>query len=411
MPSPEFFRVQPMVAALKLIFDHWQPVALTHSLDTVSAINRVTALPIRSSEQIPPFRKSTVDGFAVRANDTFGASQALPAYLNVVGTVHMGEAPIMSIGQGEAVHIHTGGMLPDSANAVVMVEQTQMINDREIEAHKAVADGENIIQIGEDVIEGAAILEVFHRIRPQDIGGLLAVGITEIEVVQQPKVGILSCGDELVPPEKTPSRGQIRDINAYTLSALIQNAGGIPVHIGIAPDTFDDYLRHAQAGFSQTDMLLLTAGSSVSMRDLTRDIIQQLGEPGVLQHGIATKPGKPTILAVCDGKPVIGLPGNPVSALLIARQIIPALIAHFTQQPTQTPNTIRAVLSTNIASVTGREDWITVRLLDNDNQPVAEPIFGKSNLIFTLIQADGLVSVPINHGGLKKGTIVDVFPF
>jgi molybdopterin molybdotransferase len=412
MPSPEFFRVQPVEDALQLLFDNWQPEPRVEKLDTYSAVNRIIAQDIHSPMQVPPFRKSTVDGYAVRASDTFGASQSLPAYLKVIGEVPMGEAPTAIIGQGEAIQIHTGGMLPDSANAVVMVEYTQAIDDTEIEVLKASAPGENIIQIGEDVQEGDVILHQYHRIRPQDIGGLLAVGVTEIDVIRRPRVGILSCGDELIEPEKTPVLGQIRDINAYTLSALVENTGGKPVHLGIAPDTLAGYTQYAEKGFSQTDMLILTAGSSVSARDYTRDVINRLGQPGVLQHGLATKPGKPTILAVCDGKPVIGLPGNPVSALLVARQILPELIARYTQQSVLKPQTTQATLSVNIASVTGREDWIAVRLTDDNNgHRVVEPIFGKSNLIYILIQADGLIQIPINTGGLKAGTLVDVIPF
>lgn len=413
MPSPEFFRVQPVDDALQLINDHWQPQADIEAIPTQSAINRITAEAIHAPVDMPSFRKSTVDGYAVIAKDTFGASQSLPAYLKLVGEILMGDdASRLSFGQHEALRIHTGGMVPDSADAVVMVEYTQSLDGDEIEVLKAVAPGENVIQVGEDVHDGEIILPHLHRIRPQDIGGLLAVGITGVKVLKHPRIGILSCGDELVEPSQIPTHGQIRDINAYTLASLVENAGGKPIQLGIAPDRLDAYIHYAEVGFKQADILVLTAGSSVSARDYTRDVINHLGQPGVLQHGLATKPGKPTILAVCDGKPVIGLPGNPVSALLVARQLLPALIARYLHQPTlQTPTT-QATLSTNIASQTGREDWIPVRLIyHSDGSTGAEPIFGKSNLIYTLIQADGLVCIPINSGGLKAGTIVDVVPF
>jgi molybdopterin molybdotransferase len=412
MPSPEFFNVQPVADALQLVYDNWQPRPAIETIDTRSSVNRIVAEALYSSESIPPFRKSTVDGYAVIGKDTFGASQSLPVYLNLVGEVQMGEdARTLSIGQHEAIRIHTGGMLPDTANAVVMIEYTQSLSDSEIEVLKAVAPGENVIQIGEDVQNRDVILQPYHRIRPQDIGGLLAVGLTEITVFRRPRIGILSCGDELVEPSQTPSFGQIRDINAHTLAALINDKGGDSVPLGIAPDTLNKYIDYSVQGFSQVDVLVLTAGSSVSSRDYTRDVITNLGQPGVLQHGLATKPGKPTILAVCNGKPVIGLPGNPVSALLVARQILPALIARYTRQPIARPLIIQATLSTNIASVTGREDWVAVRLTYRNQSCFAEPVFGKSNLIYTLIQADGLICIPINSGGLNAGTEVEVIDF
>ena len=412
MPSPEFFQVTPVADALHLLDAHWQPQAGHESIATEDALARLVAADIHSPEQVPAFRKSTVDGYAVKASDTFGATQALPAFLEVRGELKMGEVPQVDIDGGEALLIHTGGMLPISADAVVMVEYTQAADETEIEVLRAAAPGENVIQAGEDVAEGSLILPRGHGLRPQDIGGLLAVGITEVDVLRRPRVGILSCGDELAPPEAELLPGKVRDINAYTLSALAQTHGAKPIRLGIATDTPEDYQRRAEAGLADCDILLLSAGSSVSARDYTRDVINQLGPPGLLQHGLATKPGKPTIIAVCENKPVIGLPGNPVSALLVARQLLPHLIARYTGQPRNPPRSIRARLSGRVASVSGREDWVAVRLCQQDDGlPLAEPIFGKSNLIFTLIGAAGLLGVPLNTGGYDAGSEVDVILF
>lgn len=411
MPSPEFFQVLPVADALILLDSHWQPAPTSEFIATADALDRISAGDVVSPEAVPVFRKSTVDGFAVRAADTFGASQALPAFLQVVGEVKMGERPARDIGSGEALAIHTGGMLPDGADAALMIETTQSIGDGEIEAMRAVAPGENVIQAGEDVAAGSLILSGHHRLRAADIGGLLAVGIEQIEVLRAPRVGILSCGDELLPPERKPPPGKVRDINAYTLSALAQKQGGQPLRLGIASDSLEDYRARAEAGFAQSDILLLSAGSSVSARDYTRDVINGLGAPGLLQHGLATKPGKPTIIAVCEDKPVIGLPGNPVSALLVARQILPHLIARFLGQKPARPPMTRARLALRVASESGREDWLAVRLrLTDDDIPLAEPIFGKSNLIFTLAGADALLRVPLNSAGLDAGSLVDVAP-
>lgn len=412
MPSPEFFQVLPVSDALTLLDSHWQPQPGSETIATADALDRVLAADVHSPEQAPAFRKSAVDGYALRAADTYGASQSLPAFLSLRGELKMGEAPRDDIDAGETLLIHTGGMLPASADAVVMLEYTQSIHEAEIEVLRAAAPGENVIQAGEDVGEGALVLPRLHQLRPQDIGGLLAVGITEVKALSPPRVGILSCGDELAPPEADITPGMVRDINAYILSALAEKLGALPLRFGIASDRLDEYRQRAEAGFAACDILLLSAGSSVSARDYTRDVINGLGEPGVLQHGLATKPGKPTIIALCQGKPVIGLPGNPVSALLVARQTLPHLIARYLGLKPQAPDTVRARLSQRVASVTGREDWVAVNLSQSeDGMTAAEPIFGKSNLIFTLVDADGLLRLPLNTGGYQAGSMVDVFMF
>ena len=349
-----------------------------------------------------------MDGYAVKAADTFGASDSLPAYLRMRGHVLMGEAPDFTLQSGEAADIHTGAMLPDGADAVVMIERTQKISDDEIEVLAPVAVGENVIQRGEDVRKDSVTLPAGHRLRPQDIGGLLAVGIGEVDVVKQPRVAILSCGDELVEVHETPAPGQIRDINSHMLMALCSEIGAECIRLGIARDTLDSMLSMARDGLAQADMLILSAGSSVSTRDLTFDVVNQLGKPGVLQHGLAVKPGKPTILAACDNKPVIGLPGNPVSALLVARQIVIPTLRFLMREQSKPQATVSATLTQNIASTSGREDFVPVKLIEGDDGYLAEPIWGKSNLIYTLLKADGIVHVPLNTSGYTANTQVKV---
>lgn len=409
--SREFFNVQPVQTALDSLLTQWHPTPAFESIATHRALGRINAQAIHAPHPLPAFVRSTMDGYAVRAADTFGASQSLPAYLTCVGVVTMGQAPTIHLEAGQAAEIHTGGMLPNGADAVVMIERTQPLGDNEIEVLAPVAPGENLIHIGDDVTVGELIVPVGHRLRPQDIGGLLAVGITSIAVVRPPRIGILSCGDELVPPDSVPQLGQVRDINAYTLAALVEQYGGEPLVLGIARDSLADYRALAQSGFAQTDMLVMTAGSSVSTRDLTRQVIDELGEPGVLQHGLAVKPGKPTILAICGNKPVIGLPGNPVSAFLVARQIVVPLLQHTLGQNFRFPATVSAILTANVASTSGREDTVPIRLIPTHSGLQAEPIFGKSNLIYTLMQADGLLHIPLNRGGLRAGTVVEVVVF
>lgn len=411
MTITEFFNVKPVAAALDHIYAYWQPRPRTETCPTTQALGRVLATSPTSPIDLPTFTRSSMDGYAVRAADTFGASASLPVYLKYVGTLGMGSAPHLHIEPHTAAEIYTGGMLPPGADAVVMVEHTQKLGLDEIEVLHPVAPGENLVQIGEDVRQGSPILPAGQVIRPQDIGGLLAVGILSVEVMARPRVVIIGSGDELVTPDQTPAPGQIRDINSYTLAALFQAAGAEVTIGGIAADTFDELFTLAQQGLAQADLLVISAGSSVSTRDLTSAVINQLGTPGVIQHGLAVKPGKPTILGVCGSQPVIGLPGNPVSALLVARQLVVPLIKQLAgEKPAPTPY-IEAQLTANIPSATGREDTIPVRLYSQGESWCAEPVFGKSNLIYTLVNADGVVVVPLNSGGLKAGTLVRVEKF
>lgn len=409
--SNEFFNVLPVADTLERLFAHCAPLSRTETLPTAQALDRVLAAPPISPVDLPEFTRSTMDGYAVRAADTFGASASLPAYLALIDAVRMGEAPTQSVNAAQAAPIHTGGMLPNGADAVVMIERTQQIDTGEIEVLAPVAPGENVVQIGEDVARGAPILPVGHTLRPQDIGGLLGVGILSVTVYAKPIVALMGSGDEIVPVEQTPAYGQIRDVNTHTLAAMFRAAGAEVNALGVAKDTFEAIFSMAQTGINGADLLVMSAGSSVSTRDYTRDTLMQLGTPGVLQHGLAVKPGKPALVGVCDGKPAIGLPGNPVSAMLVARQIVLPLLRYLTGQPAPLVGTLRATLTANVPSSTGREDTVPVKLHATPQGWQAQPLFGKSNLIYTLIGADALLSVPLNSNGLKAGAEVEVVPF
>jgi molybdopterin molybdotransferase len=262
---------------------------------------------------------------------------------------------------------------------------------------------------GEDVKTGEIVLEAGMLIRAQEIGGMLALGVTDINVARRPRVGILSTGDEIVAPDEDVRAGQVRDVNTYTLSALVSRAGGEPVTRGIIPDRYDALFEAAKQAHAEDDVVIITAGSSVSARDITVDVLGTFGEPGVLVHGIAIKPGKPTILAVAEGVPMIGLPGNPVSALVVAGLFVVPLIKMLMgmERPALVPK-VSAQMSINVASESGREDYLPVRLHITGDGLIAEPIFGRSNLIFTLVRADGLVRIPPEATGLSAGTEVEV---
>ncbi len=408
---PEFLHLLPPTQALQRLLDALPGAGplQVERLATAGSLGRVLAEAVRAPHPLPPFPRSTVDGYAVRAADTFGASGSLPAYLQVAGEVPMGAAPAVEIRPGRAALVHTGGMMPKGADAVVMVEDTQRAREGEIEVLKPVAAGENVLPQGEDVKAGEVVLTPGVRLRPQEIGGLMALGITAVAVARRPRVAILSTGDEVVPPEAQPAPGQVRDVNSYTLSGLVAQAGGEPLRYGIIPDDRAALEQAARRAHREADLVVITAGSSVSTRDITAEVIRSLGAPGVLVHGVSIKPGKPTILAVAQGVPMIGLPGNPVSALVVARLFVAPLIRRLlgmTHQPYHAE--VPARMAVNIASETGREDYLPVRLETTQEGFLAQPVYGRSNLIFTLVRADGLVRIPPAATGLQAGDPVRV---
>ncbi len=408
---PEFLKLLTPQEARKRILEALIPhVHLSvETIATVEAVGRVSGQEVKAPHPLPMFNRSTVDGYAVRSQDTYGASESLPAYFRVVGEIPMGQETSIQLGTMEASLIHTGGMLPLNADAVVMIEQTQKIAEREIEVYRSVSAWENTIQVGEEVKEGEVVLPKHQRIRPVEVGGLLALGITHLDVVKRPIVGIISSGDEVIPPEASIAIGQVRDVNTYTLSALVRQCGGEPMPYGIIPD-YEEALKQALQDLkTKCDMILITAGSSVSARDYTARVIQQIGLPGVLAHGINTRPGKPTIFAVCDGMPVIGLPGNPMSAYVIALHFVRPILSVLQGLPAEaiTP-TVKATLTVNLNSTAGREDWIPVRLIQDERGILAEPVFGKSNMIHALSRADGLICIPAAATGIAAGESVMV---
>ncbi len=409
----EFFDVLPPGEARSMWWARVTHRTAVETIRTADALGRVTAQAITSPEALPAFRRSTVDGYAVRAADSYGASDSLPAYLQVIGEVPMGQAAAAEVQTGMAMLIHTGGMVPEGADAVVMVEHTQPFSESEIEVRRPAAPGENVLQVGEDVTPGAEIVPAGHRIQPQDVGALLALGLVDgIQVRRRPRVSVFSTGDEVVPPGTRPlSLGQIRDINTGTIGALCRQAGADVQAHAIVPDRPHALYAALLDAFPGADMLVVTAGSSVSVRDMTAETINRLGAPGVLVHGVAARPGKPTILAVVDGKPVIGLPGNPVSALVMFTLFGVPAISDLMDADLPRQVRIQARVAVNVPSAAGREDHVAVRLVDRAGETWAEPVFGKSNLIFTLVGAHGLLKVPLNVTGLREGAWGEVVLF
>jgi molybdopterin molybdotransferase len=413
---PEFLKLTAPTEALQTLLANLpatQPEA--ELVDLLQAVGRVSVEDIQAGEPLPAFPRSTMDGYAVRAADTFGASESIPAYLFLCGEVPMGAPSGLNLEHGQAALIHTGGMLPTNADAVVALEQTQPSRADEIEVLKAVAKGENTLAVGEDVRTGQIVIARGKRIGPAEVGGCMALGILQIKTALKPRIGVISSGDEVVPPERKPEPGQVRDVNSFSLAALVRDAGGEPVLYGIVGDNLEAMKDCARQALDECQAVIITAGSSASARDMTAEAIASLGTPGVLVHGVNVRPGKPTILAVCQGKAVIGLPGNPVSALVIAGLFVRPVVKRLLGMKVGVPvAACVARLILNVASQAGREDWVPVRLIPaaGDEKAgeawLAEPIFAKSNLIFSLVAADGLICIPPDVTGLETGEQVHV---
>jgi len=400
----EFFAVRTVAAALA----GFRPARRT-AVEVVAladALRRVPGEPVLARHDLPGFARSTVDGYAVRAADTYGASEGLPGYLEFVGEVAMGAPSAVDVVPGGAVAIPTGAVLPAGADAVVMVEHTQQAMAGTVEILRPVAPGEGIVRADEDARGGTELVSAGRPLRAQDLGLLAAAGVIELAVHARPRVAILSTGDEVVDPA-TPAleTGQVRDASTVALAALIREAGGEPVPRGIVADdraALEAALAGALAG---ADVVVVSAGSSVGGRDETAAAVAALGPPGIWCHGLAIKPGKPTLLAECDGVPVIGLPGNPRSALVVFRLVGMPIVRRAGGCDVVPPEpATRARLARDLASAAGRLDVVQVRVRDG----VATPLFGASALLSVLTAADGFVVVDEPATGLAAGTEVEV---
>lgn len=384
------------------------PTGRFETLPAEAAMGRVLADALHSAETLPSFRRSAVDGYAVIAADTQSASDSRPARLALIGEVRMGRAAGLRIEAGQAAQVHTGGMIPEGADAVVMLEYVQA-GAEDIAVEASVQAGDNLIEIGEDIRSGDLLLPAGHRLREQDIGGLMALGLTRVRVAARPRVAIFSSGDEVVPPDQTPGPGQVRDINSAMLAALVRQHGGEPLRQPHLPDEFEGMLAAMRAGLDAgAEMILVSAGSSVSDHDYTPELFRRLGEPGLLVHGLATRPGKPTLFGLAGRVPLIGLPGNPVSAYVqFVMSGVPALYRLLGGEPPRALS-LRLRATDPIDSVDWREDLLPARLALREGEQWVEPIRFKSNLIFRLVDADCLVKIPIGVARVEAGEWVEV---
>ena len=399
-----FFKVKTPTEVYEFL-DSFTP-STDETVRLEDSLCRVLSQDVVAPEDLPGFPRASMDGYAVRARDTFGANESLPAMLEVCGEVLMGQAPDLVVREGEAAKISTGGMVPEGADAVVMVEYCHALDTKTIEAGRAVSPLENIMQPGDDVARGAVILAKGRSLRPQDMGVLAALGVAEVKVWTRPTIAIISTGDEVVPIGDPVRPGQVRDVNRYTLGALCERAGAEPLYMGICPDRQEPLRKMVCAALEASDAVWLSGGSSVGTRDLTVKVFETLPGFELAVHGVSISPGKPAIFGVSGRKPLVGLPGQITSAVVVAEVFLVPLLGRLSGRTTpieEFHTLVEVEVGRNVESASGREDYVRVRLAGEGDRLIAYPIFGKSGLISPLVEADALLRIDMNTEGLYRG--------
>lgn len=401
-------QVHSIQQATQVFLSHLAPVSEAEKVPLVGAVDRILAESIVSPEPLPGFARSTMDGYAVRSRETTGASESLPTLLAIQAETLIGRAALEPLLSGAATPISTGAALPDGADAVVMVEYCERFDQQTVAIGQPVAPQENVVRLGEDISLGATVLQAGRVLTPGALGALAALGIAEIFVWRRPRVAIFSTGNELTPAGETPGPGQVRDINSYTLAAQVIRLGGLPELRGILPDAEESIHCALAAALRDCDLLVLSGGSSLGVYDLSERVLNRLGQPGVLVHGLAMKPGKPTLLAVSGQKGCIGFPGHPLSALMTGEVLLPAVISHLARRACPIRRTVQARLTKSIASQVGRAEYVQVQLQLLDGIYSAAPIQSKSAIISASAKADGYLILDQGSEGKAAGESVEV---
>ena len=391
----------PVEEAKALLLEAAAPVERIERIALAQASDRVLATPVLSAIDVPPFDRAAMDGYAVIAEDTFGAGRYEPRVLRCVEKLYTGALATRTLAPGECIEIATGAPLPGGADAVVMVEETERANDTDVRVFTPVYPRQHVGRRGADMTAGQTVLPAGAALNPTRIGALAAIGLAEVDVYVKPLVAIVSTGNEIVLPGEPLQPGQVYDINRFTLSAVVNAHGGISRAGAVAADSLDD-LRRAIETSADADILIFSGGSSVGERDLIMDALQEAGE--VIFHGIAVKPGKPTILGTVGGKPVLGMPGNPTSCLSNAYLLLAPMLRRMARLPPYLPHVVRVPLARRIVSTTGRHQFYTVRVVDGS----AEPAFKGSGEITSMAHADGYIEIPAQTDIVEAGEIVEV---
>lgn len=403
----ELFNVVSVEQAKKIIDDNFTGRAKSEKVSLSECMGRIVYKDITALENIPGFRRSTVDGYAVLSKDVFGASESIPSILSLMGEVEMGKVPPCSLdSRGECMYVPTGGMLPEGADTVVMIEYTDKLGDDTVLVNSPVAPGDNIINVGEDMTAGDLVIKGGKRLRPYEIGVLSSLGIGEIEVCRKPRVAIISTGDEVVDLMDTPKPGQVRDINTYLLYSAVIEDGGLPINYGLIKDEYISLKNTVDRAVAECDIVLISGGSSVGKKDQTLKVIDSLGE--VLVHGLSAKPGKPTIIGKAGEKIILGLPGHPLACAIVYKIIVKYYIDVLcSYRDVSYP--VACKFSINYHKAKGREEYLPVTLnWDNENIS-ASPVFGKSGVITGFSKAWGYIRIDRNKEGLNAGEAVYVY--
>jgi putative molybdopterin biosynthesis protein len=408
-----FRKLLTLDEAKSIIRRYFKPKPLgVEEIPLLEAYNRVLAENVTATLEIPPFNRSTVDGYAVKAEDTFGAEENKPIKLKICGTVNVGEPPKIFVAHGKAAEIATGAPIPDDADAVVMVENTERKDD-DLYVYSAIAKDENIMKAGSDIKKGKTVLKAGQLMSSREIGVLAALGMAKVKVYAVPRAAVLSTGAEVTEPGGKLPSGKIYDINAYSLSTAVQESGGKPVYLGVFPDDKVQLQKALGQALASADVVITSGGVSVGPKDVMPQTLDSLGKPGVIVCGIATKPGKPTTVALIDGKLVFSLPGHPTSALLIFHLLVRPIIRFMAGRRAEKTSKVKAYATMRMFPAKGRRTFVMVKLKrDKPNRLLAEPVpTGLSGAITTLAKADGFVEISENQQFVDAGeeVIVQLF--
>ena len=406
----ELFNVVSVKEAKEIIDISFNYKLGYEKVNILQSVGRICFEDIKAGCNIPEFKRSTVDGYAVSSREVYGASEAIPSMLELKGEIFMGKVPPSDIALGECLYIPTGGMLPKSADGVVMVEYSDKLDENTVMIYSPVAQGDNVIQVGEDISAQDMVIKKGDKLRPYEIGVLASIGISEVTVYKTPRVAIISTGDEVVPCHVKPALGQVRDINTYLLWSLLLEDGIEPVSYGIIQDDYELLKYTVDKAFEECDLVLISGGSSVGKKDQTLKVIKSYGDGEVLVHGIAVKPGKPTIIGKHKEKIIFGLPGHPLACSVIYKILVKNYVYNLMSYKDESYGTT-AVMSINYHKAKGREEYLPVELETTENKLIAKPVFGKSGLITAFSMAWGYIKIEKNIEGLKEGQLVEVYRF
>lgn len=405
----DLFKVQTLDAASEMLQHEFPVVAAEQeTLPLINSRYRILAVDVMGMDPVPHFSRSVVDGYAVKACDTFGAGDSVPAFLTVGGSVEMGQASACRVDSGGAVYVPTGGALPAGADAVVMIEYAERFGNSLIAVVKPAAPGENILGIGEDLPAGERLMPRGQRLRPQDIGVLAASGIFEVPVFRKLRVAIISTGDEIVAPDRKPGAGQVRDINTYTLRALAEECGADVSRCAVVGDDLLQLRQTLEEALHDSDVILLSGGSSVGEKDHTSEVLASFPDSKILTHGLAVKPGKPTVIARVQCKPVFGLPGQPASAMMVFKAVVDPFLRRLSGESSRLAGGTTAAVGVNMPSAPGRTTFQMVTLHSRDGILTAMPVHGKSGMISLMSRAHGYIRIEARQEGLVKGQLVQV---